>query len=453
VRLQADAEPEAATGKRDAYAPYRVVLATGLADRPRDDNVLGAPASVRAATADADFAAPINLMDGSPQPGPSPCLGSQQLFLLGPPGADARNTIAPPPRGAVPAATPRLQTASLEYQRTFDPATPEEKSAGLTVLLRRLANRTFRSTPGRAWTDPNGDVQPNPWYNPYVTVDYLEGVPLNDAAAAARYASRGKRQPYAAHPDQQADQVSSQAGPRTQHTFGLPNNPTPTAGRCDWLVHLDRELISPPELLHVSACQPYQLTRRFIDGDGSTPQQKFQHLAPWFDQSRRLYRAFEFFTTHGRGAGAPNVPAGACSGRSTSTRCGTPRRSWRCATRRQPTGRTSLAPRSCRSTSSCWPCGRRGSPPAGGPARQTARSWDSPPAMRLPTGPDNPDPQHPGRGSGINDTLLRAAAADADGQPGGGAALARLFPGARRGPPVPAARAADQDLQQRDDTQ
>jgi hypothetical protein len=36
-----------------------------------------------------------------------------------------------------------------------------------------------------------------------------------------------------------------------------------------------------------------------------------------------------------------------------------------------------------------------------------------------------PIPASPG--AGINDTLLRAAAADADGQPGGGAALQRLF--------------------------
>ena len=44
-----------------------------------------------------------------------------------------------------------------------------------------------------------------------------------------------------------------------------------------------------------------------------------------------------------------------------------------------------------------------------------------------PQTPANPDPQHPLRGSGINDTLVRAAGPDADHLPGGGAATPRLF--------------------------
>src|SRR5262249_51490530 len=149
------------------------------------------------------------------------------------------------------------------YQHVFDPAQPEEKSTGLTVLLRRLANPHLPFDDRASIKDNLGDIQANPWYNPYVTVDVMEQVPLRDSTTRVRYASRGKRQPYASRPDQLADQVSARTRQRTQHTFGEPNNPGPASGSNDWLVHLDRELISPAEVLHVSACQPYQLTRRF----------------------------------------------------------------------------------------------------------------------------------------------------------------------------------------------
>jgi hypothetical protein len=143
--------------------------------------------------------------------------------------------------------------------------------------------------------------QPNPWYNPYVTIDYLAGVPLRDASnPAAAYASRGKQQPYAADPSQVSDQAGA-PGVLTQQTFGQPNNPLPPSGHYDWLVHLDRQLVSPMELLQVSGCQPHQLTQKFITGNGAG--QRFAHLVPWFDQTRRLYRAFEFWETGSRVAG------------------------------------------------------------------------------------------------------------------------------------------------------
>src|SRR5262249_10596532 len=84
----------------------------------------------------------------------------------------------------------------------------------------------------------------------------------------------------------------------TQPTFGRPNNPLPTSGHFDWLVHLDRPLISPMELLHVTGCPPHQLTHRFV-----TPEGAFNHRAPWFDQTRRIYRVLEFLETKDRAAG------------------------------------------------------------------------------------------------------------------------------------------------------
>src|SRR5439155_5519821 len=54
-----------------------------------------------------------------------------------------------------------------------------------------------------------------------------------------------------------------------------------------WLTHLDRPLISPVELLHVSGFRPHELTQEFnVNGRG--------HHAPWFSNSFRLYRFLEY---------------------------------------------------------------------------------------------------------------------------------------------------------------
>jgi hypothetical protein len=80
----------------------------------------------------------------------------------------------------------------------------------------------------------------------------------------------------------------------------------PSGGNYDWLVHLDRQLVSPLELLHVSGCQPYQLTQRFLTG--SDPSQRFTQRAPWLDQGTRLYRALEFLETRSRSVGLADAP-------------------------------------------------------------------------------------------------------------------------------------------------
>jgi hypothetical protein len=64
-----------------------------------------------------------------------------------------------------------------------------------------------------------------------------------------------------------------------------------------WLVHLDRKLISPMELLHVSGFRPHELTHQFTGA-------MFQHQAPWFDNTLRLYRFFEYAHTLPRQAGS-----------------------------------------------------------------------------------------------------------------------------------------------------
>ena len=88
----------------------------------------------------------------------------------------------------------------------------------------------------------------------------------------------------------------------------------PPPANYDWLVHLDRQLTSPLELLHVSALKPHELTQEFKDPSAAV--QPFSHRVPWFDDdlasvmtlSHRLYRFFEFVETRSRTATMPPPP-------------------------------------------------------------------------------------------------------------------------------------------------
>jgi hypothetical protein len=198
-----------------------------------------------------------------------------------------------------------------------------------SVLLRRLACPHLPPQP-----DPS-----LPLYNPYITVDYVRDVPPNYAALfgidgpnapptqpVIERTSVGRRQPYAAHPSQLKPQHPiPPLDNQPQHTFFQHNADAGTPGPnwraapknyppFDWLVHLDRELISPMELLHVSAFKPHELTQQFRTGDLAN--QRFNHRAPWLDedlvgsstpQSHRLYRALEFLGTHCRLLGMMNA--------------------------------------------------------------------------------------------------------------------------------------------------
>jgi hypothetical protein len=198
-----------------------------------------------------------------------------------------------------------LQSANMTYQvQLNDPNRNTLTSEQPTIILRRLANEylPYNNTPG-----PN--------YNPYVTVDYVENVPVQDArtnldsganglvvAPKDRF-SYGRTQPFAGVPAQLMKQAPNPANTTTpQNTFyrhnanaSTPANNTGTTAPAgypafDWLVHLDRPLISPIELLNVSGFKPHELTQQFIDANGT----HFGHLAPWKDENARLYRLLEF---------------------------------------------------------------------------------------------------------------------------------------------------------------
>ena len=99
---------------------------------------------------------------------------------------------------------------------------------------------------------------------------------MNKAGGMGGGQSVQRKQPYA------ASQTATQAPQFVTDTQA--------GGNADWLVHLDRQIVSLPEMFCVSAYQPCQLTHQFMQG-GNTK----AHLAPWFDQGSRLYRGLEFF--------------------------------------------------------------------------------------------------------------------------------------------------------------
>jgi hypothetical protein len=200
-----------------------------------------------------------------------------------------------------------------------------------TLLLQRLA------CPHMPW---NGEKTDKLNYNPWITVDYMKDVDKDSTTGFVYLANRddkdekgrksdGRMDPYVANPTNPTYR-SPQTGPDTtknvQHTFFSVNTPKTTP--FSWLVHADRQINSPMELLHVSAFRPFELTQEFKNTTTGklTP---FNHRVPWFDEdqtagsgnSHRLYRLFEFIETRSRVSGleAPATKAKAGSNVTVST--------------------------------------------------------------------------------------------------------------------------------------
>lgn len=276
------------------YSPYRIVIAnTGASSRTplfdHTDNVLGSPELVFSV---AEFLPTLGTV-GNPNRAVPSAIGPDRFLIVGPKsdgGQDAQATMRP--TEARPPATRWHQSDGMEYE-----SRPGD-TARVTVLLRRLANPHLPPDPAPV---VGGVV--NPFYNPYITVDYLERVPLQSVAAPTQ--STGKLQPYASHPNRVQGQSAEQGG-GTRHTLGEANQPRQQP--FDWLVHLDRQLISAAELLSVSSVRPHQLTHRFVTTPPGNPP-NYAHRVRWFDEdlapinpprSHRLYRLFELVQTADR---------------------------------------------------------------------------------------------------------------------------------------------------------
>ncbi|MFL5342568.1 MAG: hypothetical protein ACJ8F7_20675 [Gemmataceae bacterium] len=217
-----------------------------------------------------------------------------------------------------------------------------------TVVLQRLATPLMpANNNGQNWN-----------YNPFVTVDYVDGVQINDSIlydsngpcdgqmgrvkrlglhggnaqkdTDTRF-SYGRRQPFRAIGLTQQDPIQAPQPVQPQNTMFQQNGenaqPTPNDKQLDapfmWLVHLDRKLISPMEILNVSMYKPHELTQQFVNiAQAKSPQANndpanFNHLAPWFDYdyqgqpitsqgqpaTTRLYRCMEMLGCRDNTAG------------------------------------------------------------------------------------------------------------------------------------------------------
>jgi hypothetical protein len=325
------------SGSLTGFAPYRIAVAdtttTGTAGAPllqltdasHNDNVLGSPNTVRTQTSDGttpgtDFAVSTVGTVASPgTPSVPNSIAPQGYYMVAPPSLSgptrvdynqwiASPTPIPASGGTIPLlqCTPSAGNPGMQYSFSDSNfnwsigGTPiSDNTNGVTILLRRLANPYLPRTGTDAAPDPA---------NPYITVDYMDGVVPNNQIAT--YNSRGKMQPFAADKTQVAPQTTyaqTTAGPgggKVTHSFTATNQPAPASGNYDWLVHLDRQLVSPMELLQVSLYHPHELTHQFIDsGSNKYGHTKVVGAVPWFDPQYRIYRAFEFLDTHSRMAG------------------------------------------------------------------------------------------------------------------------------------------------------
>lgn len=185
-----------------------------------------------------------------------------------------------------------------------------------------------------------------PFYNPYITIDYVHKLRVNEGRVAnstadismvlpavATRPSYGKVHPYAAADTTDATQpvtpatgLWQPANPVTPapgevlHTFmrhnsredAAPVDPT-LAGQTlkvpfDVLYHPDRVLVSPAELLHVSWYKPHELTQQFMVGNfqqvlSDSPGHRFQHRAAWTNPTTRLMRFLDHVSCGTFGAG------------------------------------------------------------------------------------------------------------------------------------------------------
>lgn len=286
-----------------------------------EGNPLGAPHRVRSRFR---FTSDTTPNVGDPMATDPAQVGPQEYFLIGPydpapnqTSSEVQNTIKDP---EVPANTKYYHSDDMQFDVTYDTNntpptwTPDDRPNGLTVLLRRLANPhlPLNENPDAVFVPQNSmspyidprTNRPVSLYNPYVTVDYIQELPLSTTLT-----SYGKQQTFdSAQSRRAAQNVQVAMMPVVvNHTLGRQNSPIAAQTDWRWLAHLDRKVISRAEILLASAVRQHELLHRFIN---SSSGEADGHLAPWFDQgvsmptrSHRLWRLFEFLTPEDRAAG------------------------------------------------------------------------------------------------------------------------------------------------------
>jgi hypothetical protein len=240
----------------------------------------------------------------------APNAANRGFYVAGPPVP-----LAPPAGAGEPhVPVPSYQTGNLVCTRSGGGSLTAEPP---TIMLRRLLVPYLPPNPATV----GGAVNPNLPYNPYITVDYVEEVPVNpDTTPVTARRSFGKIQPLASHlhawrsqsPHDTPGPISPPVGmgagftpPNTpvaiaplpnqpQTTFfrhnsleevpvtlplsgagnGLPTgaNPLPETRFLNqtldlpftWLPQLQRHLMNPSELLGVSGFKPHELMQEFL---------------------------------------------------------------------------------------------------------------------------------------------------------------------------------------------
>jgi len=212
-----------------------------------------------------------------------------------------------------------------------------------SIVLRRLANPYMPPND----FDPITRVLAVPMmpYNPYVTVDVMNDIKVNDGATNATDDKKAALPPIESRSSVVRQQPYQEAGKKNvggifdvqnnmlkdlvkqpQHTF-LRHNATLSEAPgginvpdtllqlpFTTLFHLDRQLVNPIELLEVAGCKPAEVTRRFINENDSTnlPASIFKtqnnntfygHKIPWMDDQNRLLRFLELASPQIRFAG------------------------------------------------------------------------------------------------------------------------------------------------------
>jgi hypothetical protein len=187
-----------------------------------------------------------------------------------------------------------------------------------TIVLQRLACPYLPPQ-----EDPNA-INQKGYFNPYVTVDYMDQAAANDGdQPVAQRQSVGRNQPYAASKANQVPQTPMNAiASQPNNTFFYRNSqkagdPNPQFA-FDYIFWGNRTLLNTLELLHVSGYKPSEFSQRFMGPpDPMTGKPglagRFGHRAPWFESDKLIYRGLEFFEGYMHNQWTP--PGGRDAGR------------------------------------------------------------------------------------------------------------------------------------------
>ena len=161
---------------------------------------------------------------------------------------------------------------------------------------------------------PGLPPEPNPAsgvFNPYITVDVFSRGTMNDArrfdsadavSPIPPLNTRLSRQRLTPFLDNRNQPINFDAGSSDNYSEAPHEFRGATGERFPMLVHLDRKLINPLELLNVACCFPHEFTQRATRWHTAVPEMvggvnidRYPYAAnwPWFDENTRLYRFLE----------------------------------------------------------------------------------------------------------------------------------------------------------------